>query len=159
MATAQGNRPGGYQGGQQRQHTDAAPVQKPGNIDRKILETGIKESHIDNLKKWGEYLAANNGGVKVTTSQLRRFFGEIKRIQADFDNCKTDLILLDPKIAYAVGRAKKDARRNENIKIEDLYHQLAPLISEIREDQPRFRRFVQVCEAIVAYHKQFGGDN
>jgi CRISPR type III-A-associated protein Csm2 len=70
-----------------------------------------------------------------------------------------DLILLDPKIAYAVGRAKKDARQGETVKIEDFYKQITPLIGKIGEDQAKFKRFVQVCEAIVAYHKQFGGDN
>lgn len=138
---------------------EAPPINKPSRIDANILESGISASHIENLKSWGNYFANDNGGKKVTTSQLRKFFGEIKRIQADFENCKVDLILLDPKIAYAVGRAKKEARRNETVKVEDFYHQISPLVSKIGDDQLKFKRFVQLCEAIVAYHKQFGGDN
>lgn len=155
-----GGRPGNQSGGQGGQQKAAATQnEKPANIDNAILDDGIKANNIENLKAWGRYFADNNGGKKVSTSQLRKFFGEIKRIQADFDNCKMDLILLDPKIAYAVGRTKKDARQGESVKIEDFYKQMTPLISKINEDQAKFKRFVQVCEAIVAYHKQYGGDN
>lgn len=162
MATTHhGGRAGNYSNGQGGQQKGPLPnqVEKPLNLDNSILENGIKSNDIENLKAWGKYFAENIGGKKVTTSQLRKFFGEIKRIQADFDNCKMDLILLDPKIAYAVGRAKKDARQGETLKIEDFYKQITPLIGNIGEDQVKFKRFVQVCEAIVAYHKQFGGDN
>jgi len=148
----------GGQGRQQHQSQASIPVQKPTNIDRNIINEGINNSHIENLKAWGKYFANDSGGKKVSTSQLRKFFGEIKRIQADFENGKMDLILLDPKIAYAVGRAKKEAGRNP-VKIEDFYNQISPLISLIEHDQKKFKRFVQLCEAIVAYHKQFGGDN
>lgn len=147
-------------GGQNRnQNYNQPTVPKPATIDKNIIDKGIKSSDIENIKAWGRYFAENGGGKKVTTSQLRKFFGEIKRIQADFDNCKMDLILLDPKIAYAVGRAKKEARQGDILKIEDFYKQISPLISIIEEDQKKFKHFVQLCEAIVAYHKQFGGDN
>ena len=86
-----------------------------------------------------------------------KFFGEIKRIQADFENCKTDVILLDPKIAYAVGRAKKESR-GAKIAIEDFYNMVKPMIRSINGDKTKFKHFVQVCEAIVAYHKSNGGE-
>jgi CRISPR-associated protein Csm2 len=157
MATQQSSGRPGNHSHQNRQ--EPPPNNRPSRIDVGILETGIESRHIENLKSWGEYFANNAGGRKVSTSQLRKFFGEIKRIQADFDNCKVDLILLDPKIAYAVGRAKKDARQGELVKIEDFYNQITPLIGRIGDDHLKFKRFVQLCEAIVAYHKQFGGDN
>ena len=158
MATSQyGNRPGG---GQNRNQNFTPPaIQKPTTIDKNIIDVGIKSTDIENIKAWGKYFAEDAGGKKVSTSQLRKFFGEIKRIQADFQNCKMDLILLDPKIAYAVGRAKKEARHGDILKIEDFYKQISPMILLIQEDQKKFKHFVQLCEAIVAYHKQFGGDN
>lgn len=160
MATSQyGNRPSGGGGQNRNQNYNQPIVQKPEIINKNIIDKGIKSSDIDNIKAWGKYFAEDDGGKKVTTSQLRKFFGEIKRIQADFENCKMDLILLDPKIAYAVGRAKKEARQGSLLKIEEFYRQISPLISIIDEDQKKFKHFVQLCEAIVAYHKQYGGDN
>jgi len=135
----------------------------PDFIDKSILENGIKAEHIPKLEAWGEYLAngvRNGGGIQVknmTTSQIRKFFGEIKRIQADFENSKQDVILLDPKIAYSVGRAKKDAN-GKRIAIEDFYNLIKPMISTIGDDKRRFKHFVQVCEAIVAYHRAKGGN-
>lgn len=136
----------------------------PDIIDKSILESGIKAEHIPKLEAWGEYLAngvRNGREVQVknmTTSQIRKFFGEIKRIQADFDNCKQDVILLDPKIAYSVGRAKKDASRGQSLAIEEFYKLVKPMISTIGHDKSRFKHFVQVCEAIVAYHRAKGGN-
>ncbi|HRP56363.1 type III-A CRISPR-associated protein Csm2 [Agriterribacter sp.] len=146
-------------GGQGRNPQKTKDMQKPPKIDTSMLENGISASQIENLKEWGKYFANDEGGVKVTTSQLRKFFGEIKRIQADFENASMDLILLDPKIAYAVGRAKKEARGDKKVKIEDFYNQIAPMVSKIGNSQKKFKHFVQICEAIVAYHKQYGGDN
>lgn len=134
-------------------------------INKQIVSEGIKDEHLPLLKKLGRDLGTDDTQklptgkskvvkAKLTTSQIRKFFGEIKRIQADFDNCKNDIVLLDPKIAYAVGRAKKN---NEPSKIEDFYKEVGPLLSEIRGDKQRFKNFVNIIEAIVAYHAEAGG--
>ncbi|NSW93324.1 MAG: type III-A CRISPR-associated protein Csm2 [Bacteroidales bacterium] len=88
----------------------------------------------------------------MTTSQIRRFFGAIKRIQADFNNLKGEIILLEPKLAYAVGRDKNET------KIDIFYKELSPLIKSINEDEMKFKNFVSIVEAIVAYHKVYGGE-
>ena len=82
---------------------------------------------------------------KLTTSQLRKFFGEVKRQQMVGYN-QTDFILLKPKLAYAVGRADKDS------KIRDFYEVLAPAI-DLVSNETEFRNFIKIFEAIVAYHK------
>lgn len=129
----------------------------PAEISKEILTNGIKDVHIPVLKDWGRYLAIEEKDrdtkKPMTTSQIRKFFGEIKKIQADFENCKGEIILLDPKMAYAVGRAKKDGAS----KIEDFYKALSPLLADIKEDKLRFKNFVNIVEAIVAYHKAAGG--
>jgi CRISPR type III-A-associated protein Csm2 len=129
----------------------------PNAISTEILNTGIKDEHLLSLKEWGRFLAqkAQDRREKkpMSTSQIRKFFGEIKRIQADFENCKGEIILLDPKIAYSVGRAKKDGPS----KIEDFYNLVNPLLSGVKENKSRFKNFVSIVEAIVAYHKEAGG--
>ncbi len=82
---------------------------------------------------------------KLTTNQLRRFFGEVKRQEMQgYD--ETQFILLKPKLAYAVGRDKG------NTKIDEFYQLMFPLIDAVT-DQKSFENFIQVFEAVVAYHK------
>lgn len=83
----------------------------------------------------------------LTTNQLRKFFGEVKRIQSLGEFTKEDFILLKPKLAYAVARAK-----DEDSKIHDFYYVLAGAI-DIVESKDDFKNFIKIFEAIVAYHK------
>lgn len=83
---------------------------------------------------------------KLTTSQLRKFFGEVKRQQmSGYD--QTDFVLLKPKLAYAVGRAK-----DANAKINDFYFVISKAIDNV-STEVHFKNFIKVFEAIVAYHK------
>lgn len=137
----------------------------PNKIPTTVLTEGIKD--LQPLKEWGDYLALKKVTEKVnpktnqrynetvgavTTSQVRKFFGAIKRIQADFEGMSGEVLLLSPKLAYAVGR---DGGKT---KLKEFYQLLNPLIEEIREDRGRFQNFVNVFEAIVAYHKAAGGE-
>jgi len=136
----------------------------PRLIQNDILNVGLNSKDLELLKEWGNYFSKKGDTIRegnrefqlreITTSQIRKFFGEIKRIQADFQNLKDDIILLDPKIAYAVGRARKDGNRT---KLEDFYRQLSPLLLNINKDEKKFKNFVNLVEAIVAYHKASGG--
>jgi CRISPR type III-A-associated protein Csm2 len=140
-------------------------AEKGNKIDLKILDEGVKS--IRNLQKWGHYFAenlleekTNNQGKKyaeiklkkVSTSQLRKFFGALKQIQADFGNKKGEIVLLDAKLAYAVGRDVKSGKQES--KIKEFYDLVSPMIKEINEDKTKFKYFVDVFEAIVAYHKE-----
>jgi CRISPR-associated protein Csm2 len=130
----------------------------------KISETEISVKitgkTVDFAERFGKYLGVDekfsvqdiNGKTfekkrqKLTTSQLRKFFGEIKRQQAKgYDS--TDFILLKPKLAYAVGRAK-----DENAKINDFYFVLSDAIDKVKSPE-HFKNFIKIFEAIVAYHK------
>ncbi|MEA5461604.1 type III-A CRISPR-associated protein Csm2 [Arcicella sp. LKC2W] len=127
----------------------------PEKIPVSILSEGIKDLKL--IKEWGEYLAKEEGFAKdkvgkLSTSQIRKFFGSIKRIQASFEKAKGEILLLEPKLAYAMGRDKGKS------KIKDLFSLLSPMIQEIKEDKAKFQNFVNVLEAIVAYHKAAGGE-
>jgi CRISPR-associated protein Csm2 len=62
------------------------------------------------------------------------------------------LILLKPKLAYAVGR-------NSKVKgleiLRDILGSAIDLVAEKKE--PRFQNFCRFFEAILAYHKAEGG--
>lgn len=95
---------------------------------------------------------------ELTSSQLRKFFGEVKRQQMT-GYVESSFVLLKPKLAYAVGRAKSDSNKTIKFyKIEDLYNVLADAIDivvgkETVDKNKAFRNFISIFEAIVAYHK------
>ncbi len=87
----------------------------------------------------------------MTTSQIRKFFGEVKRIQADFSGQKESLYMLAPRLAYTCGRQSgKD--------VKPFYEMFKPILSKLTETEhqtsEKFNRFVKVVECIVAFHKE-----
>jgi CRISPR type III-A-associated protein Csm2 len=98
----------------------------------------------------------------LTTSQIRKFFGVIKKIQAEgYDKNKIKLAMLEPQLAYAVGKDKKyDSTKRENInqtKIVYLYEEISKALRTVKSAE-HFQNFVNLLEAIVAYHKAKGGE-
>jgi CRISPR-associated protein Csm2 len=110
---------------------------------------------------------------QLTTSQIRTFFGEVRRIQANWPSYHPNLsesdtqkaawayrqtILLRPKLAYQVSRGGRTGG------IDQLRNVLDPCIEEIqkantpKEQKLYFDRFVDFFEAILAYHKAAGGN-
>ena len=105
-------------------------------------------------ERFGKYLAQKEEFADpLTTSQLRKFFGEVKRQQMSGYN-ETEFVMLKPKLAYAVGRAKSGKRKDA--KIEDFYLVMADAIDKVNSSQDKqkaFKNFITIFEAIVAYHK------
>ena len=124
---------------------------------REIQERVTAET-ISFAEEFGTYLAEkdnNSNEDPLTTTQLRRFFGEVKRQQiTEYD--ETEFVMLKPKLAYAVGRAKKSGKEGRHQKIEDFYTVLADAIDNVvsSPNKPLARKnFTTAFEAIVAYHK------
>jgi CRISPR-associated protein Csm2 len=121
---------------------------------------GLPKEAIDYADAFGKYLTdPQNGGKKgnnaLSTSQLRNFFGEIRRIQLNgYSKHTTDFMMLKPKLAYATARAKRNNR------IKDFKDVLIKMIDEVikTEDIKHFVNFVNFVEATVAYHKANGGE-
>ena len=94
----------------------------------------------------------------LSTTKLRRFFGEIRRIQASsFEKEKDSILMLEPKLAYAVGKEEGKG------KIVDFYQQLSKALNAIdlsdnKVGSIHFDNFVKILEAVVAYHKAKGGE-
>lgn len=126
-------------------------------IPENEIKVKVTDVTVDFAERFGSYLGVDEIGdngkgrmvkvrEKLTTSQLRKFFGEVKRQQmTGYD--VTDFVLLKPKLAYAVGRATKNA------KIEDFYLVLSDAIDKV-ENEIQFKNFIKIFEAIVAYHKK-----
>lgn len=125
-------------------------------------ELKIDNNVVEWLESFGNFLA-KSGDIDpkpITTTQIRKFFGEVKKIQADFDNKKDQVIMLSPKLAYAVGRDEFDGRlRRKKTKIEEFQKEVDKAIKVVGEDKNNYDRFVSILEGIVAYHKYAGGKN
>lgn len=131
--------------------------------DKTIKDSENNSFYAEQIKFLKEYEPnTNNNRDKLSTSQLRKFFGAVKKIQStEFEKSKSEIELLIPKIAYSVGRdIKKDNNQLKyKSKIKDFYDLLLPLLNEIKQDKNRFKNFVNILESLVAYHKEVSVEN
>jgi len=108
----------------------------------------------------GKSLAANH----LATSQIRALFGEVRQIEAQWNmggearqRAARRFVLLRPKMAY---RARKERGRA----VQELVDVLGPAVDEVTRERDAkkqdedFGRFVEFFEAILAYHKSYGGN-
>ena len=152
--------------------------EKGGLIKQEWISGSVDQHTVDFAHRFGDYLAKpdkeqamkngrpeldNRGkpkmavvGDMMTTSQLRRFFGEVKRQQI-IGYEESSFVMLSPKLAYAVGRAKKDLKPGMKYsKLEDFFTLFDDAIKKVgssSDKQMAFRNFIAIFEAIVAYHK------
>lgn len=129
---------------------------KSERIPKEEIQNKVTDKTVQFAEIFGTYLAEKEDNAEpLTTSQLRKFFGEVKRQQMMGYN-DTEFVMLKPKLAYAVGRAKQNGKRNTHLKIEDFNTVIADAIDKVFDsaDKPKaFKNFITAFEAIVAYHK------
>ena len=125
-------------------------------IPKEEIQNKVTDVTVQFAEKFGKYLAVDDFDAEpLTTSQLRKFFGEVKRQQMMGYN-ETEFTMLKPKLAYAVGRAKQNGRKNKAQKIEDFFNVITDAIDMVLSSPDRakaFKNFITAFEAIVAYHK------
>lgn len=125
-------------------------------IPKEEIQNKVTDVTVQFAEKFGKYLAVDDYEAEpLTTSQLRKFFGEVKRQQMMGYN-ETEFTMLKPKLAYAVGRAKQNGRKNKAQKIEDFFMVITDAIDKVLGSPDRakaFKNFITAFEAIVAYHK------
>ena len=110
-----------------------------------VIEEG-GESLVDAAKDLGDRLEKR----RLKTSQIRKVYGAVKKIQMSDEFRQNDLIMLKPKLAYA-------AARNEAVM--DLKDALTQAIDQVGDDPQKFKNFVDFFEATLAYHKAAGGQD
>jgi CRISPR-associated protein Csm2 len=130
----------------------------PGLTEAKLKAIITDKQSTETLVKCAEEIGTELAENKLTTSQIRAIFGEVRRIEGEWKSEEAEvkqqanrsLILLRPKMAY---RARKEKGRG----VEDLVSVLDPAIDHVKGDEDNFKRFVDFFEAILAYHKAHGG--
>jgi CRISPR-associated protein Csm2 len=130
------------------------PFIKPTDQELKAMLDG---QNTKAMVDWAEKIAKKTIEDKfnpLTTSQIRNIYGTVKKLEmaGDHEDVLPKLILLKPKLAYAVGR-------NSKVKgleiLRDILGSAIDLVAEKKE--PRFQNFCRFFEAILAYHKAEGG--
>ncbi len=117
------------------------------NFKEEWIKNGTDSEMIKYAEDTGKFMADN----KLTNSKIRSIYGEVKRIQmAEFENEKASFLLLRPKVAYALGRD------NSNKGLQ-LFKSVFDKASKDVIDQKTFDNFCNLFEAILAYHKAYGG--
>lgn len=123
-----------------------------------IVQGGLVES-AELTVKWASSLGKSLVNAKLTTSQIRGIFGQVRRIEMNWTpgddryaaEANRDLLLLKPKLKYQAGRAKGGG-------VGELADVLTPAIDLVQGNRENFQRFVDFFEAILAYHKAEGGE-
>ena len=137
------------------------------------LEAIVSDPHGANvLVEWAKKLGKALRDERLATSQIRALYGEARQIQADWTMGEGQrqlayrrLVLLKPKMAYR-------ARRERGQAVQHLVSVLQPALDLVVQAPPRadgdeiglannqddnLQRFMEFFEAILAYHKAFGG--
>jgi CRISPR type III-A-associated protein Csm2 len=137
-------------------------------FDAKWITEALDDAGIDYLENFGFHLCDKKsekdfapGFNAATSTQLRNVFSEVKRIHAkvvgggaDNEDWSNDFTMLRPKIAYNAARVLSQRRDN---RIKDFKTLLETAHACVKGNSANFLRFSQFTEAIVAYHKVYGG--
>jgi CRISPR type III-A-associated protein Csm2 len=114
----------------------------------------------DQIDQTAEEHARKYHDQDVKTSQLRQVYGEVKRAQSEFrqqgsgtsanqavDKARTILYLLLPHLTYAAGRQEEMVEFTNDVR-GWIYH-------AVDGDKAGLKKFFELMEAIVAYHKYY----
>jgi CRISPR-associated protein Csm2 len=129
---------------------------------KKIIVDGDVEALITWAETIGNGLARNE---RLTTAQMRGFFGMVRQIEAEADaesqrseqllpKLHRRLSLLKPKLAYQAERDRESRRGEGVLRLKQV---LTPAIDLVQGKRAHFKHLVEFFEAIVAYHKAAGG--
>ncbi|MDF1513324.1 MAG: type III-A CRISPR-associated protein Csm2, partial [Anaerolineae bacterium] len=144
---------------------------RPGNpIQSEDLTTIITSAEgtqllVDSAESFGRQLK----NERLTTSQIRALFGEVRRIQARWQGgdaqqqlAKRDLILMKPKLAYRAARERGAVQTLKSVldTAIDLVVSAPPRggqpLGSSNTLEDNFQRFADFFEAVLAYHKAAG---
>jgi len=138
-----------------RQAASIADEKLPAALKEVFSPGGLSQVSSGKLVKLAEGTAALCLYKKLKVSQIRNFFGHVKRLSLQFrrrEFCYDEVELLRIPLAYSRGR---------NDAVEPLYSTCMSALEGISSDPEQgfqdFVKFEKLLEAIVAYHKFYGG--
>ena len=142
-----GHQPRGNRGPQRSDDRGSTRI----NLNPKVIECGgkILVETADTLGRRLNEIQPER--EKLSTSQIRNIYGAVKKMQMKGGLDPHKLLMLKPKLAYAAKRHGKGVNMLKEI--------LTRAIDMVGNDPANFNRFVDFFEAILAYHKAYGGSD
>jgi len=122
------------------------------------IQSGLNTEAIKFAEEFGKSLART-----LSTSQIRNVFGEVRRIQQKgmTNSFDSEVLLLKPKLSYAraraTGRTGADAARDLESVLSNAIDAIFQNAANAEQKFQRFENFANFFEAILAYHKAYGG--
>jgi CRISPR-associated protein Csm2 len=131
------------------------PTPSQEDLRKIITDDGAAELLVQISDRLGAALAK-----PLATNQIRSIYSEVLRIKANWlesgreakekkERAKRAFILLRPKMQY---RARKEGGA-----VKQLVDVLETAAKFVNNDEKHFRRFFDFFQAILAYHKAYGG--
>lgn len=145
---------GGQWYGQKNGQGGGSKYAIPDRFKSEWITTGVNDACMELC----EELAKDMVDKRVSSSFLRNIFGELRRLEAgNFENHLSEFVMLRPKMAYACGRAIERNPKSKDVldALLEFYKQMASKV----KTTAHFKNLVSVMEAIVAFHKAFGGSS
>lgn len=127
-----------------------------------FIEKDDPKALIEAADEIGKKLARE---LYLTTNQIRNIFGTVRQIKMDWASdakrSYRQAVLLKPKLAYQAKRLneKNDRSRDALLEFERVFAPALDMVIQSPENERkvRFERVTDFLEAIVAYHKKYGG--
>lgn len=149
-------------------------------VDFKANEkTGSNPVQISFLKKEEDYVSIAEERIKalmapnsrnpfgnLTTSKIRNILSLVNDIYSEVVNCKdeklsqeiTDRIrYIKVRLAYEAGREDQQTGKDKKIKAFIVQTELIEAVDHIATSREKFIRYAKYLEALVAYHRYYGG--
>ncbi|OLP19175.1 type III-A CRISPR-associated protein Csm2 [Leptolyngbya sp. 'hensonii'] len=131
----------------------------------KKLESGLHQYQVRTLveqaRKFGIHLKKH----ELKTNHLRRFLDAVKQIEArlnrgdEFSIVDNDIAFLQPQLAYAAARKREEMKKKDKVNPAKEFSDVITVAIKEKVKSPKdFERLVQLVEAIIAYHKEAGGE-
>jgi len=130
--------------------------------EQRKLEQVICQGDARVIIDWADTIGHKLADASLTTSQIRNVYGTVKQIQLSWAQNPTqafrEAVLLIPKLHYQVARQQRNKaglQAFERVMVPALKQ-----FAEARDEEERLRRFKNLAdffEAILAYHKKYGG--
>lgn len=125
------------------------------------------------MRALSEEAQKSYGSKMVTTSQIRKFLTAVNRVNGKIDQFKNgnkssasgripedlqmEIKFLKVKLAYQIGRADSGRNRANSVKEFADKSGLIGEIDKIGDSLERYENFARYVEALVAFHKFYGG--
>lgn len=123
------------------------------------IRHGLTREAILYAEKFGKCLAGKQEGKQrysaLSTSQIRNVYGEVERMRMKGYDQAT-FLLLKPRLVYATERNHTNGSRD----FKKVFVRAIDAVLEAKdtnEQAKRFERFADFFEAVLAYHRAYGG--